>query len=79
MKSNDNNLSNSNIERETWGAEAYLFSEKWFDYNVIKKIRVPKEYRIKDIDFELRTSRTISESKLLIAIPEKSLGFVIRL
>ena len=67
MKSNDNNPRKSNHEREIWGAEAYLFSEKWFDYNVIKKVRVPKKYRIEEIDMELRTSRTISESKLLVA------------
>ena len=50
-----------------WGAEAFLFKQRWFDFDVIKKVRISKEYRIKEIDKELRVNRTITESRLLIA------------
>jgi len=50
-----------------WGAEAILQRDEWLEYQVLKKIRLPKTYRIEQIDNELRRSRTISESKLIIA------------
>ena len=66
------NNSNSHVElpkegHEIWGAEAHLYREKWFGYNAIKKVRIPKKYRIEQIDSNLRTTRTSSESKLMIA------------
>jgi Kae1-associated kinase Bud32 len=50
-----------------WGAEAILQRDVWLEYQVLKKIRIPKSYRIEQIDNELRRTRTVSESKLLIA------------
>jgi len=67
MNNINSNLDYRNTDHKTWGAEAFLFEEQWFDFDVIKKVRVPKSYRIKDIDSELRRSRTITESKLLAA------------
>ena len=57
---------------DTWGAEAILVKDKWFDFNVMRKIRIPKKYRISQIDDELRNNRTIIESRLIIAA--KKLG-----
>ena len=56
----------SNSREEEWGAEAILVKDNWLGFNVIKKIRIPKKYRIPQIDQELRNSRTISESRLLV-------------
>lgn len=67
MKESNLDAQNSIRDHDTWGAEAFLFKEQWFGFDVIKKVRSPKKYRIKEIDIELRTSRTIIESKLLIA------------
>lgn len=47
------------------GAEAYLYKEKWYEKDVIRKYRRPKNYRIKELDQEIRTYRTIHEAKLL--------------
>ncbi|MFX1449956.1 MAG: KEOPS complex kinase/ATPase Bud32 [Promethearchaeota archaeon] len=47
------------------GAEAYLYKEKWYEKVVIRKYRRPKNYRIKELDQEIRTYRTIHEAKLL--------------
>ncbi len=52
---------------DRWGAEAILVKDKWFDFDVMRKIRIPKKYRISQIDDELRNNRTIIESRLLIA------------
>ena len=57
---------NTRIEHK-WGAEAILEEGKWFDLDVIRKIRIAKTYRIAQLDNELRNSRTIIESRLLIA------------
>ncbi len=57
-------------KENNWGAEAILQRDEWLGYQVLKKIRVPKTYRIEQIDNELRRSRTISESKLIIASRE---------
>lgn len=62
-----NSSTQHSVDYDIWGAEAFLYKEKWFGYNVIKKIRSPKKYRIDAIDIELRTSRTITESRLMIA------------
>ena len=52
---------------DRWGAEAILIKDTWFDFDVMRKIRIPKKYRIRQIDDELRNNRTIIESRLLIA------------
>lgn len=52
---------------DEWGAEAIIVEGKWFGLEIIKKIRVSKEYRIKQIDESLRQNRTIAETRLLVA------------
>ncbi len=47
------------------GAEANIYTGQWMDEEVIIKKRIPKNYRIKDIDTYLRKKRTKGESKLL--------------
>jgi len=37
-------------EENIWGAEAVLLKDEWLGFQVLKKIRVPKSYRIKQID-----------------------------
>ena len=67
MKELNSSLNSIKNTHETWGAEAHLFREKWFDFNAIKKLRIPKRYRIAEIDNELRESRTVTESRLMIS------------
>ncbi len=55
------------LEYSNWGAEAFLIKDSWFGFTVIRKVRPVKEYRIPQIDKELRRARTILESRLLIA------------
>jgi len=47
------------------GAEANIYSGRWMDEDVIIKKRIPKTYRIEEIDGYLRKMRTKGESKLL--------------
>lgn len=47
------------------GAEADILFGKWIDEESIVKKRIPKVYRIKEIDDKLRKSRTKKEAKLL--------------
>jgi TP53 regulating kinase-like protein len=47
------------------GAEASLFLEDWQGRKVIMKRRLPKKYRLPEIDKKIRTYRTIHESQLL--------------
>ena len=47
------------------GAEANLYSKYWNDENVLLKERVPKNYRISEIDNILRKTRTKKEARLL--------------
>ncbi|MFX0028925.1 MAG: KEOPS complex kinase/ATPase Bud32 [Candidatus Hermodarchaeota archaeon] len=54
------------------GAEASLWFGKWFDKEVIFKFRIPKKYRLEDIDKKLRTERTLNEGRALIKV--KSYG-----
>ena len=50
------------------GAEATLYKGKWFDKEVLVKHRIPKKYRIEELDKKLRRTRTILEAKMLISI-----------
>ena len=60
--------SNNKIDSDLkWGAEATLEKGRWLGLDVIRKIRKPKKYRLSQLDNELRNSRTIIESRLLIA------------
>jgi len=47
------------------GAEAYLYAEEWYGKKVIIKRRVPKSYRVPELDEKLRKDRTIKEARLL--------------
>ena len=47
------------------GAEAILYLEKFDDRTALVKERIPKKYRIKEIDDKLRKERTRKEVKLL--------------
>jgi len=50
------------------GAEAVLIHSKWFNRDVLIKYRLPKNYRINEIDKKLRYSRTIKEGRTLIEL-----------
>ena len=52
------------------GAEASLFLEDWQDRKVIMKHRLPKKYRLPEIDEKIRIYRTIHESILLHSAKE---------
>jgi len=47
------------------GAEASLFAATWHSLRVIVKIRLPKSYRIPELDAEIRSRRTIREAQLM--------------
>ncbi len=55
-----------------WGAEAIIVHKKWFGFDVVDKIRIPKSYRIEQLDIKLRQKRTIMEAKLLIAARQQA-------
>ncbi len=50
------------------GAEASLFYGHWFGKEVIFKLRIPKNYRIEQLDKKIRVSRTLSEARALIKV-----------
>ena len=50
------------------GAEAYLYHGSWFDKEVIFKHRIPKKYRLKELDDEIRMKRTLNEARALIRV-----------
>ena len=47
------------------GAEANIYPKQYLDQSVLVKKRIPKGYRIDEIDQELRKKRTKNEAKLL--------------
>ncbi|WP_173361656.1 bifunctional N(6)-L-threonylcarbamoyladenine synthase/serine/threonine protein kinase [Methanobacterium paludis] len=47
------------------GAEANIYPDKWMGEEVLMKNRIPKTYRIEEIDHYLRKKRTKREAKLL--------------
>lgn len=47
------------------GAEANIYSGQWLNHDVLIKERIPKSYRIHEIDRRLRKERTKKEAKLL--------------
>jgi TP53 regulating kinase-like protein len=47
------------------GAEASLFLEKWHGKKVIMKKRVPKSYRLPELDKQIRSYRTVHEPQLI--------------
>ena len=48
------------------GAEAEIYTATYLGREVVKKHRIPKSYRLKEIDKKLRSSRTKEEAKLMI-------------
>lgn len=50
------------------GAEASLYIGSWFDKEVIFKYRIPKEYRIEELDRQIRNARTLNEARALIKV-----------
>jgi TP53 regulating kinase-like protein len=50
------------------GAEANLYCGHWFGKEVIFKYRVPKKYRIEELDKKIRTERTLNEARALIRV-----------
>lgn len=54
------------------GAEASLWLGYWFGKKVIFKYRIPKKYRLEEIDKRIRTERTLNEARALIKV--KSYG-----
>ena len=47
------------------GAEAILIKTKWFAYEAVEKIRLPKLYRNSALDLIIRKKRTINEARLI--------------
>lgn len=47
------------------GAEASLYLAEWHDKKVIMKERLPKKYRLSELDEHIRTYRTIHEPQLM--------------
>jgi TP53 regulating kinase-like protein len=47
------------------GAEAELFLDEWHGLKVVRKVRVPKRYRISSLDLELRRIRTAHEAWIM--------------
>jgi len=47
------------------GAEASLFLEDWHNRKVIMKKRLPKDYRLSQLDEQIRTYRTVHEPQLI--------------
>ncbi len=50
------------------GAEANLYYGYWFGKEVIFKHRIPKKYRIDELDNSIRTKRTLNEARALIKV-----------
>jgi len=68
---------NSDITKEKLiykGAEASLFYGHWFGREVIFKYRIPKEYRLEELDKKIRNERTLSEGKALIKVKRYGLN-----
>lgn len=47
------------------GAEASLFLAEWYGRRAIIKVRIPKKYRPKELDDDIRNYRTIHEPQLM--------------
>lgn len=52
------------------GAESNIYLTKWYNKKAISKIRIPKIYRHRVLDDDLRRRRTISESKMITLAKE---------
>ena len=47
------------------GAEASLYLEMWHDRKVVMKRRLPKKYRIPELDMMIRSQRTVHEPNII--------------
>jgi TP53 regulating kinase-like protein len=47
------------------GAEADLYLRMWHGLKVIQKVRVPKSYRVRELDIALRRTRTMHEAMIM--------------
>ena len=56
------------------GAEASLYYGSWFDKKVIFKHRIPKKYRLAELDKTIRSTRTLNEAKALIRVKNYGLN-----
>jgi TP53 regulating kinase-like protein len=56
------------------GAESNIYLTKWYDKKAVSKIRIPKIYRQRMLDEELRRRRTITESKMITMAKEFGLS-----
>ena len=56
------------------GAEANLYYGRWFGKEVIFKHRVPKKYRLEELDKSIRTKRTLNEARALIKVKNYGLN-----
>jgi TP53 regulating kinase and related kinases len=52
------------------GAESNIYLTKWYNKKAISKIRIPKIYRHRVLDDDLRRRRTIGESKMITLAKE---------
>jgi TP53 regulating kinase and related kinases len=52
------------------GAESNIYLTRWYNKKAISKIRIPKIYRHRVLDDDLRRRRTISESKMITLAKE---------
>ena len=67
----------SNIVKEKImrkGAEANLYYGHWFDKEVIFKYRIPKKYRLDELDKRIRNIRTLNEARALIKVKNYGLN-----
>ncbi|MHA1594714.1 MAG: Kae1-associated kinase Bud32 [Candidatus Baldrarchaeia archaeon] len=63
------------------GAEAWIIREEWYGFDAIRKMRIPKRYRIPELDMKLRMSRTRHEARILLdakkaGVPTPALYFI---
>lgn len=56
------------------GAEASLYLEEWHDRKVILKKRLPKRYRLSELDKEIQVHRTKHEPQIIQKA--KEVGFL---
>ncbi len=56
------------------GAEANLYYGNWFGNEAIFKHRVPKKYRLEELDKRIRTKRTLNEARALIKVKNYGLN-----
>jgi len=56
------------------GAEASLYYGHWFDKEVIFKYRIPKKYRLDELDKRIRNIRTLNEARALIKVKNYGLN-----